>query len=151
MKGFLRVGFNPDEDVRLRAWTSRRRQLYKPVILHAQHSYPTGHVFQSPVRLKPVHGPTGQTRKIGAGASWLFCDQGPDQGQFFFAKIAATITVPSTSLRTGQEVSKGSGCAGKSIFRGCVNSLRRVSAIVQGKKGVKSVGARPPFSAQALR
>src|SRR5664279_6642010 len=100
MKWSLRVSFDAYADTSLRTQASRRRQLNKTVILHAQHSHPTGHVFQSPVRLKPVHGPTGQTRKIGAGASWLFCDQSPDQGQFFFAKIVATITVPSTSLRT---------------------------------------------------
>src|SRR5664280_2592357 len=107
MNEFLRVGFDIDEDVRLRAWTSRRRQLYKPVILHAQHSHPTGHVFQSPVRLKPVHGPTGQTRKIGAGASWVFGDQRPEQGQLFFAKMATTITL--------QELSRGAGCSGNSL------------------------------------
>jgi hypothetical protein len=114
MNGFLRVGFDTYEDVRLRAWASRRRQLYESVVLHAQHSHPTGHVFQSPIRLMPVHGPAGQTRKVGAGAYWVFCDQRPDQGQFFFAKIAATITL--------QEVSNGAGCAGKSNFRGCFNS-----------------------------
>src|SRR5674476_787466 len=115
LNGCLRVGFNPDEDVRLWAWTSRRRQLYKPVVLHAQHSHPTGHVFQSPVRLKPLHSPTGQTRQIGAGASWVFCDHRSDQRQLFFAKIATTIVLSSTSpldkaqgcIRTGQEVSKG--------------------------------------------
>src|SRR5450759_3547573 len=98
MNWSLRVSFDAYANTSLRTQASRRRQLNKTVILHAQHSHPAGHVFQSPIRLKPVHGLAGKTRKVGAGAPGVFRDQGSDQSQFCFAEIATAIT--------HQEVSK---------------------------------------------
>jgi hypothetical protein len=59
-----------------------------------------------------MHGLTGQARKIGTGALWVFCDQGPDQDQFFLTEIATTVT--------RHELSSGDGCFGNTC--GCLNS-----------------------------
>jgi hypothetical protein len=99
------VGFNAYLDARLRTQTPRRRQLNESILLHAQHGHPAGHVFQSPIRFKPVYGVTDPTRKFRTGTTGVFRDERPNQVQFFFAEIATTVTLPSTSFRTGQEVS----------------------------------------------
>src|SRR5208282_1568967 len=112
------------------------RELNQAVGMHAQHGNPAGHLLKSAVSFIPLENTANLAGEVCPVILWIVGHKLYNPGHFRGTEVTSAVKSHEVFWLPGG---------------GLANCRRRSSLMLHGKNGVRSAGAVPPRSAQAIR